>query len=490
MPISPSDHNLIQTPIPKAYPTVTMIYQSSTNVAAVRGPRAMGKKSPRSLTSCVSFSSTSGANTAPSPTRSGSTAEDKCLALVSAIDQLKTMAVPRTVSPVSSRAPSRQNSSSSILVSSSDGGDDDMTMTTTATTKACRRQSQSDDSCSSLDLHADPIDEAYAYHRRAAAELNNCAVALLEASQPREAVETFGEAIRAAKRAHTILEDKASSAAASSANDSMSSLDTGSDDDSAVVTTFTSAPTSMPSLTLVALGEGITESCDAKSRAHASLDAALLQQNDSSSSIDNANKNNSTSQRDALQRGLCGSRGLMAYTQPLRLDASQSNLMDDDCCKQNQKQETETETAVRLSSGRRDLAVIMFNMALVHHIRGCQTSNDKSFKKSLTSYNIAHSVFCQSRLADGAVAANRNEGRDELMRTALLNLALLNNMGQIISELGQDDVSRQYFDGLSRLIGGTNEDVAGCPASGDVKKCWDGFEMNVLFSLSCPSPAA
>lgn len=359
----------------------------------------------------------------------------------------------------------------------------------TATTKACRRQSQSDDSCSSLDLHADPIDEAYAYHRRAAAELNNCAVALLEASQPREAVETFGEAIRAAKRAHTILEDKAASAATSSANDSMSSLDTGSDDDSSVVSTSTSASASMPSLNLVALGEGITESCDAKTRAHVSLDTALLQKNDSPSLIDNTNNNNDKSQRDSLQRGLCGSRGLMAYTQPLRLDASQSNLMDGDCCEQNQDQQ-EQETAVRLSSGRRDLAVIMFNMALVHHIRGCQTSSDKSFKKALTSYNIAHSVFCQSRLADGAAVANRNEGRDELLRTALLNLALLNNMGQIISELGQDDVSRQYFDGLSRLIGGTNEDVDGCPASGDVKKCWDGFEMNVLFSLSCPSPAA
>ena len=473
-----------------------MIYQSSTNIAVVRGPRAMGKKTPRSLTSCVSSSSSASSSNVNTTTSSASsTTEDKCLALASSIDQLKTMSVPRTVSPASSRAPSRQNSSSSILVSSSDEGDDDMTMTAaTATTKACRRQSQSDDSCSSLDLHADPIDEAYAYHRRAAAELNNCAVALLEASQPREAVETFGEAIRAAKRAHTILEDKAASAAATSnTNDSMSSLDTRSDDDSSIVSTSTLASTSMPGLNLVALGEGITESCDAKTRAHASLDAALLQKNDSSSSTDinntNTSNNNNKSQRDSLQRGLCGSRGLMAYTQPLRLDASQSTLMDGNCCEQDQDQQ-EQETAARLSSGRRDLAVIMFNMALVHHIRGCQTSSDKSFKKALTSYNIAHSVFCQSRLADGAAVANRNEGRDELLRTALLNLALLNNMGQIISELGQDDVSRQYFDGLSRLIGGTNEDVDGCPASGDVKKCWDGFEMNVLFSLSCPSPAA
>lgn len=452
-----------------------MTYQS-TKIAVVRGPRAMGKKSPRSITSCVSSSSalTSSSN---ANTTTGTTEKDKCLTLASSIDQLKTMAVPRAVSPASSRAPSRQNSSSSILVSSSgeEGDDDIMTMTATTATatatanaKACRRQSRSDDSCSSLDLHADPIDEAYAYHRRAAAELNNCAVALLEASQPREAVETFGEAIRAAKRAHTILEDRA-----------------------AVCTSTSESTSTLPSLNLVVtLGEGITESCDAKTRAHASLDAALLQKkNDSSSSTNIDNTTNNKSQRDALQRGLCGSRGLMAYTQPLRLDASQSNLMDGNCCEQDQDQQ-EQETAARLSSGRRDLAVIMFNMALVHHIRGCQTNSDKSFKKSLTSYNIAHSVFCQSRLADGAAVANRNEGRDELMRTALLNLALLNNMGQIISELGQDDVSRQYFDGLSRLIGGTNEDVDGCPASGDVKKCWDGFEMNVLFSLSCPSPAA
>lgn len=452
-------HHSFQKNTPKQ---TIMIYQSSTNIAVVRGPRAMGKKSPRSLTlpSCVhvSSSSTSTSRSSNANTTATGTTEDKCLALASTIDQLKTMAVPR------------------------------MTATSITAFDACRHQSQSDDSCASLDLHADPIDEAYSYHRRAAAELNNCAVALLEASQPREAVETFGEAIRAAKRAHTILEDKAS-AATSSANDSMSSLNSGSDSDdddsSSIVSTSTSASACMTSLGLVALGEGITESCDAKTRAHASLDAALLQKNDSPSSNDN--DTNNASQRDALQRGLCGSRGLMAYTQPLRLDASQSNLTDADC---EQDQEQGQETAARLSSGRRDLAIIMFNMALVHHIRGCQTSSDKSFKKALTSYNIAHSVFCQSRLADGAAVANRNEGRDELMRTALLNLALLNNMGQIIGELGQDDISRQYFDGLSRLIGGTNEDVDGCPASGDVKKCWDGFEMNVLFSLSCPSPAA
>lgn len=338
-------------------------------------------------------------------------------------------------------------------------------------------------SCSSLDLSADPTDEAYAYHRRAAAELNNCAVALLEASQPREAVEAFGEAIRAAKRAHSILEDKA--AVASSANDSALSLDS---DDSG----------------LAALGEGITESCDAKMRAHASLNTALLQNHsnnddDASTGTTGANASSTStstststggSQRDALQRGLCGSRGLMAYTQPLRLDASQSNLTAGHGHEDIEGEETEA----RLSSGRRDLAVIMFNMALTHHIRGCQTSSDKSFKKALTSYNIAHSVFCQSRLASGAAVANKHEGRDELLRTALLNLALLNNMGQIISELGQDDVARQYFDGLSRLIGGTNEDGGDDDvtdaASAAVKRCWDGFEMNVLFSLSCPSPAA
>ena len=393
---------------------------------------------------------------------------------------LTTMAVPRTVSPASSRPPSRQDSSPSSSSSSSLLNDSGL---------ALSRRHSDGSSCSSLDLSADPTDEAYAYHRRAAAELNNCAVALLEASQPREAVEAFGEAIRAAKRAHSILEDKAAvAAAASSANDSVSSLD--SDDDSAVIS-------------LTALGEGITESCDAKMRAHASLDTALLQNHtrsnhddDASTGINGANASTSAtgstggSQRDALQRGLCGSRGLMAYTQPLRLDASQSNLTAGHGHEDIEGEETEA----RLSSGRRDLAVIMFNMALTHHIRGCQTSSDKSFKKALTSYNIAHSVFCQSRLASGAAVANKHEGRDELLRTALLNLALLNNMGQIISELGQDDVARQYFDGLSRLIGGTNEDGGDDDvtdaASAAVKRCWDGFEMNVLFSLSCPSPAA
>ena len=431
----------------------------------------MGKKSPRS----TSPSSTSSAPHVLSSASAGPKADPgrKCLALAASID-LTTMAVPRTVSPASSRPPSRQDSSSSSSSSSllNDSG------------LALSRRQSDGSSCSNLDLSADPTDEAYAYHRRAAAELNNCAVALLEASQPREAVEAFGEAIRAAKRAHSILEDKA--AAASSANDSVSSLD--SDDDSAVIS-------------LTALGEGITESCDAKMRAHASLDAALLQNHTSSNHDDDASTgtNASTSatgstggsQRDALQRGLCGSRGLMAYTQPFRLDASQSNLTAGHGHEDIEGEETEA----RLSSGRRDLAVIMFNMALTHHIRGCQTSSDKSFKKALTSYNIAHSVFCQSRLASGAaVANNKHEGRDELLRTALLNLALLNNMGQIISELGQDDVARQYFDGLSRLIGGTNEDGGDDDvtdaASAAVKRCWDGFEMNVLFSLSCPSPAA
>ena len=384
---------------------------------------------------------------------------------------LTTMAVPRTVSPASSRAPSRQGSSSSSSSSLllNDSG------------LALSRRHSDGSSCSSLDLSADPTDEAYAYHRRAAAELNNCAVALLEASQPREAVEAFGEAIRAAKRAHSILEDKA--AVASSANDSVCSLD------SAVIS-------------LAALGEGITESCDARMRAHASLDTALLQNHTSSNNDDDASTGTTGanaangyartsastggSQRHALQRGLCGSRGLMAYTQPLRLDASHSNLTAGHGHEDIEGDETE----VRLSSGRRDLAVIMFNMALTHHIRGCQTNSDKSFKKALTSYNIAHSVFCQSRLASGAAVANRHEGRDELLRTALLNLALLNNMGQIISELGQDDVARQYFDGLSRLIGGTNEDGGDDDVTDAVKRYWDGFEMNVLFSLSCPSPAA
>ena len=428
----------------------------------------MGKKSPRSTSPSSTSSSTSSAPHVLSSVSAGPKA-DKCLALAASID-LTTMAVPRTVSPASSRPPSRQDSSSSSSLLNDSG-------------LALSRRQSDGSSCSNLDLSADPTDEAYAYHRRAAAELNNCAVALLEASQPREAVEAFGEAIRAAKRAHSILEDKA--AAASSANDSVSSLD--SDDDSAVIS-------------LTALGEGITESCDAKMRAHASLDAALLQNHTSSNHDDDASTgtNASTSatgstggsQRDALQRGLCGSRGLMAYTQPLRLDASQSNLTAGRGHKDIEGEETEA----RLSSGRRDLAVIMFNMALTHHIRGCQTSSDKSFKKALTSYNIAHSVFCQSRLASGAAVANKHEGRDELLRTALLNLALLNNMGQIISELGQDDVARQYFDGLSRLIGGTNEDGGDDDvtdaASAAVKRCWDGFEMNVLFSLSCPSPAA
>jgi tetratricopeptide (TPR) repeat protein len=374
------------------------------------------------------------------------------------------MAVPRTVSPASSRAPSRQDSSSSSSLLNDSG-------------LALSRRHSDGSSCSSLDLSADPTDEAYAYHRRAAAELNNCAVALLEASQPREAVEAFGEAIRAAKRAHSILEDKA--AVASSTNDSALSLD--SDDDSAVIS-------------LAALG--VTESCEARMRAHASLDTALLQKrsnniDDASTGTTGANTTSTSastggSQRDALQRGLCGSRGLMAYTQPLRLDASQSNLTAGHGHEDIEGDETEA----RLSSGRRDLAVIMFNMALTHHIRGCQTNSDKSFKKALTSYNIAHSVFCQSRLASGAAVANKHEGRDELLRTALLNLALLNNMGQIISELGQDDVARQYFDGLSRLIGGANEDGGDDDVTDAVKRCWDGFEMNVLFSLSCPSPAA
>ena len=207
-----------------------------------------------------------------------------------------------------------------------------------------------------------------------------------------------------------------------------------------------------------------------------------------------------SSNRIELDRGLPGPSGLTAYTRPLLLEARPGPIDlrilpsddDDDDDDEQSSQRMRADLEALISRCRRDLAAILFNIALVHHVQGCKTASEASFHKALTTYSISHSIFCQSRLGD-TNDGERDEDKDSdtddaevsdnrLSETHLLNISLLNNLGQVMSELGQHALATQYFDAISRLL-----DDHTCSS---VKRCWHGFETNVLHSLSHPSPAA
>lgn len=114
----------------------------------------------------------------------------------------------------------------------------------------------------------------------------------------------------------------------------------------------------------------------------------------------------------------------------------------------------------------RESAVIMFNLALVHHWRGMHFGVTSLLPKALKLYEMSYSL-----IQNGATFSHH------------LVLALLNNMGQIHHELTQYEAAEHCFKNLKDLLGGSQ-----IYADGDDVQ---GFLMNIMF-LEAPgmAPAA
>jgi len=115
----------------------------------------------------------------------------------------------------------------------------------------------------------------------------------------------------------------------------------------------------------------------------------------------------------------------------------------------------------------RESAVIMFNLALVHHWRGMHFGVTSLLPKALKLYEMSFSL-----LQNGAT-----------FETHHLILALLNNMGQIHHELTNYREAEECFRNLKQLLAQGNGRVEGPEVQ--------GFLMNIMF-LEAPgmAPAA
>lgn len=86
-------------------------------------------------------------------------------------------------------------------------------------------------------------------------------------------------------------------------------------------------------------------------------------------------------------------------------------------------------------------AILIFNLALSHHFSAMslQTNNDTTYKKAVRFYEIALELQAQ-----------------ELFEEDYFTVAILNNLGSVFHELGQEKESARYFHRLLAFLTGSS----------------------------------
>ena len=120
-------------------------------------------------------------------------------------------------------------------------------------------------------------------------------------------------------------------------------------------------------------------------------------------------------------------------------------------------------------------AVILYNMAVVHHELGYDTSDKVCLDKALQLYNICRSVLSQTKQAKQSKLS---------IDLTLLDLALLNNMGQIYSVLLNHEQSLLLQQSLLAMIEQLN-----VIEQAQEDEVFDFFRSCALRSHRFPGPA-
>jgi hypothetical protein len=122
----------------------------------------------------------------------------------------------------------------------------------------------------------------------------------------------------------------------------------------------------------------------------------------------------------------------------------------------------------------RALVVVLYNMALTHHLMGVRNANDqkKNLKRSMRYYQMAMEVL------------RRNKDIDQ---KKLMFLAVSNNMGNIYSHAFDTTRAQSCLDSMASVL----EALSGDPST-DMGDAYTFFHLNVviLFGQTAPAPAA
>ena len=139
----------------------------------------------------------------------------------------------------------------------------------------------------------------------------------------------------------------------------------------------------------------------------------------------------------------------------------------------------------------RMLAVILFNLGLCHHICGTQTNNRRCYVKAREAYKLALKQLrdeCTTMKASGTTLSSSITA-EFVMR----HMAILNNLGCALQSLERREdngaiLRRKYtscFQTIGRLLSFFDNDGSGF---GNQERAL--FELNILLASSAPSPAA
>uniref|UniRef100_A0A7S1GNN8 Uncharacterized protein n=1 Tax=Cyclophora tenuis TaxID=216820 RepID=A0A7S1GNN8_CYCTE len=119
-------------------------------------------------------------------------------------------------------------------------------------------------------------------------------------------------------------------------------------------------------------------------------------------------------------------------------------------------------------------AIVVYNLALAFHLSGVN-NNTEFLRRAIRFYEIANSILQRQR-----------EQPSNQLKSVLLNMAVLNNMGQIRHSLMEFEQARKCFSEVSTILVNLNQAglLTQCLTPADC----DGFVLNV--TLKEPSVAA
>jgi tetratricopeptide (TPR) repeat protein len=189
--------------------------------------------------------------------------------------------------------------------------------------------------------------------------------------------------------------------------------------------------------------------CESRSNSLDEIEEPLYDGDDYSASTN-------SSRRDAIERVPISTSMTSDKQESGPFIYSHALLMSTECCANPVEQEF----------CHRESAVIMFNLALVHHWRGMHFGLTSLLPKALKLYEMSFSLI-------------QNEAAFE---TEHIVLGLLNNMGQLNHELASYQEAARCFKELKEMLTAGASQVVDGP---DVQ----GFLMNIMF-LEAPNLAA
>ena len=120
-------------------------------------------------------------------------------------------------------------------------------------------------------------------------------------------------------------------------------------------------------------------------------------------------------------------------------------------------------------------AIIVYNMALVHHMRGMSRGKSKHLEKAAQMYRMSLHMIRRATSEDGCSSGGYEDSSDnDNVEVTLLLLANLNNLAQIHSHFCLNDLMNSYVESM-RVV------LAECSGDSIAESDYSWFFMNILF---------